>query len=107
MDEGIAPPFAPAPDTVKPYGGRWLAQGDVLVVEGAWPGSAVLMEFPSLAAAQDWYNSAEYQEILHLRTDNVISDLVLIEGVGPDFTVGGFAHRIRAALSTPGPRPAR
>jgi len=24
--------------TVKAYGGKWLAQGDVRVVEGAWPG---------------------------------------------------------------------
>ena len=25
--------------TVKGYGGKWLAQGEVEVVEGAWPGS--------------------------------------------------------------------
>ena len=84
--------------TVKPYGGRWLAQGEVRVVEGAWPGLAVLMVFPTLAAAQDWYRSAEYQRILHLRIDNAISDLVLIEGVGPDFTVAGLARQIRGAL---------
>src|SRR5262245_62145412 len=40
--------------TVKPYGGKWLAQGDVRVVEGAWPGSVVLMEFPDMTAAQAW-----------------------------------------------------
>jgi uncharacterized protein (DUF1330 family) len=33
-------------DTVKAYGGQWLAQGDVQVVEGARPDSAVLIEFP-------------------------------------------------------------
>ncbi|WP_208761417.1 hypothetical protein [Microbispora hainanensis] len=27
--------------TVKPYGGRWLANGEVSVVEGAWPGTVV------------------------------------------------------------------
>lgn len=36
--------------TAKPDGGRWLAQGDVQVVEGAWPGSVVLMEFGSVAS---------------------------------------------------------
>jgi uncharacterized protein (DUF1330 family) len=85
--------------TVKPYGGRWLAQGEVRVVEGAWPGSVVLMEFPSLEAAQEWYESAEYRRILRLRTDNVISDLVLIEGVGPGFSTARLAGQIRASLA--------
>lgn len=45
--------------TVKAYGGKWLAQGEVRVVEGAWPGSVVLMEFPSMTQAQNWYDSSE------------------------------------------------
>jgi len=84
--------------TVKAYGGKWLAQGEGRVVEGAWPGSVVLLEFPSMQAAESWYNSAEYQRILHLRTDNAISDLILIDAVEPDFSVAGFAARIRSAI---------
>lgn len=91
-------------DTVKAYGGRWLAQGDVEVVEGAWPGSAVLMEFPSVADARGWYESPEYQRILHLRVDNAISDLVFVEGVPPGFTVAGFAQEIRTAIASAGDR---
>ena len=83
--------------TAKTYGGRWLAQGDVQVVEGAWPGSVVLMEFPSMADAQNWYGSPEYQ-ILPLRVKNAI-DLILVEGVAPDYTVAGFAQQVRAAKS--------
>jgi uncharacterized protein (DUF1330 family) len=90
--------------TVKPYGGKWLAQGEARVVEGAWPGSVVLMEFPSLADAQNWYNSPEYQEILHLRTNNAISDLILVDSVAPGFTVAGFAAQVRAAIAA-APRP--
>ena len=86
--------------TVKPYGGKWLAQGDVQVVEGAWPGSVVLMEFQTLANAQRWYNSPEYQKILPLRVKNAISDLVLVEGVRPDFTVAGFARQVHALRET-------
>ncbi|MDQ7975963.1 DUF1330 domain-containing protein [Paraburkholderia sp. SARCC-3016] len=37
--------------TVVPFGGRWLAQGQGDIVEGAWPGSVVLMEFPNREAA--------------------------------------------------------
>lgn len=86
--------------TVAPYGGRWLAQGDPDVVEGAWPGSVVLMAFPDRAAAQAWYTSREYREILPLRTENAISDLVLVDSVPDGFTVAGFAADVRAAVAS-------
>jgi uncharacterized protein (DUF1330 family) len=86
--------------TVAPYGGRWLAiDAQVQVVEGAWPGSVVLMEFPDMAKAREWYDSADYQKILPLRTTHSISDLILVDGVGPGFTTAGFAQRIRAAMA--------
>ena len=74
-----------------------LAQGEVKVVEGTWPGSVVLMEFPSMAQARRWYDSPEYQRILPLRMDSAISDLILVNGVAPDFTPAGLAQQIRAA----------
>jgi uncharacterized protein (DUF1330 family) len=90
--------------TVAPYGGKWLAiDAQVQVVEGAWPGSVVLMEFPDMAKAKEWYESADYQKILPRRTTHSISDLILVDGVGPGFTTAGFAQRIRAATAgTPG-----
>ena len=81
--------------TVAPYGGKWLAQGPAEVVEGAWPGSVVLMEFPTREAVMAWYNSPEYQAILPLRLNNAISDLVLIDHLPTGFTVKGFAAEIR------------
>lgn len=83
--------------TVKRYGGKWLAQGEAKVVEGAWPGSVVLMECPSMAQARRWYDSPEYQRILPLRVDSAVSDLILVDGVTPDFTPAGLARQIRAA----------
>ena len=86
--------------TFEPYGGKWLVlDAQVQVLEGAWPGSAVLMEFPDMDAAKGWYYSPEYQAILHLRTDNVISDLILVDPVGPDFTSAAWAQQIRAAVA--------
>jgi len=82
--------------TVKPYGGKWLAQGGVHVFEGSWEGSVVLMEFDNLADVQRWYNSAAYQRILRLRTNNAISDLVVVEGVAAGFSPAGLAREIRA-----------
>ena len=51
-----------------------------------------------MAAAKNWYHSPEYQRILCLRTGNAISDLILVDPVGPDFTSARWAQQIRAAL---------
>jgi len=83
--------------TVTAHGGRWLAQGAPEVVEGAWPDSVVLIEFPSMTDAHNWYSSPEYQRILPLRVNNAVSDLILVDEVSPGFTVAGFAQQVRAA----------
>lgn len=95
-DEGLAY-LEQVEATAAPYGGEWLAQGDVRVLEGAWPGAVVLMKFPSTLDAMNWYHSPAYQRILHLRVNNAVSDLMLVDGVGRDFTVAGFAREIRRA----------
>ena len=90
--------------TFLPYGGKWLVlDAPVHPLEGDWPGSVVLMEFPDMDTAQKWYNSPEYQKILHLRTGNAISDLILVDQVGPDFHFGRLGAARSAALSRPVP----
>ncbi len=85
--------------TLAPYGGKWLANGEPTVMEGVWPGLVVVIEFPDRAAAEKWYKSPEYQKILPLRTNNTISDLVLIDSPPADFTAKGFAQQVRAAVA--------
>jgi uncharacterized protein DUF1330 len=46
--------------------------------------------------AKTWYHSPEYQEIVRLRTEDTINDLILVEPVGPDFTTAEWAQQIRA-----------
>ncbi|KUL34408.1 hypothetical protein ADL22_30670 [Streptomyces sp. NRRL F-4489] len=83
--------------TLDPFRGRFLVHGPPAeVVEGDWPGSMVLIEFPSLAAARSWYASAAYQEILRLRTDHIDGDVVLVEGVGPGYDPRERAVKLRA-----------
>jgi uncharacterized protein (DUF1330 family) len=84
--------------TVAPHGGKFLAMGAGDVTEGAWPGSVVLMEFPSREAATAWYRSAQYQAILPLRTRNSISDIVFIDELPAGFTVKGYATGLRSTL---------
>lgn len=68
--------------TLVPYQGRFLVHGGTLTaLEGEWDGDVVVLEFPSVSAANRWYNSAAYQAILRLRTDNSESIAVIVEGV--------------------------
>lgn len=84
--------------TLDPYGGRFLVHGaEVRVVEGGWPGSLVLIEFPSLDAARKWYASPAYREILPLRADHIPGDLILVDGCGPDHDSAALAAKLRAA----------
>jgi uncharacterized protein (DUF1330 family) len=90
-------------DTMEPYGGRFLVHGSpVEVVEGEWPGALVMLSFPDMEAAHDWYASPAYREILPLRTGHITGDVVLVEGVGPGYD----ARRTAAAMRTARGRPA-
>src|SRR6185295_12556999 len=71
--------------TLRPFGGRFAIHGgDVEVLEGAWPGHVVMIEFPDRASARDWYHSTAYQSIVRVRTNNSLGDVVLVDGVGQD-----------------------
>lgn len=88
--------------TLDPYGGKFLVHGaEVEVFEGNWPGSLVLIEFPDLEQAREWYASPAYQEILHLRADHIPGDLILVDGCGPDHDSAELAATLRAMLPVP------
>ena len=71
-------------ETLAPYGGRMLVHGGELTpAEGEWDGDLVIVEFPSAAAAREWYDSPAYQAILPLRTEHSQSIAAMVEGV-PD-----------------------
>ncbi|WP_405567074.1 DUF1330 domain-containing protein [Streptomyces sp. NBC_01167] len=89
--------------TLDPFAGRFVIHGPpVEVIEGTWPGSMVLIEFPSLAEARSWYDSPAYRAILRLRTDHIEGDLVLIEGVGPNDDPAERARTLRAEAGRAG-----
>ena len=69
--------------TIEAHGGRFLVRGGTVTVkEGGWRDPRlVVLEFPSVAAAEAWYGSAEYQAILPLRTANSDGDIVIVAGV--------------------------
>ena len=71
--------------TLAPFGGRFIVHGGAAeVLEGSWPGHLIVIEFPERGRASAWYNSGAYQEIVALRTDNSESDVIMVDGVGPE-----------------------
>jgi len=67
--EGYKRYAARAPETIAQYGGRYLVRGGApKVVEGDWKVERlVVLEFPDLEAAERFYQSPEYQELVPLR----------------------------------------
>ena len=68
---------------VTKYGGKFIVRGGkVDAREGGWnPKRIVLVEFPSLAQAQKWYDSEEYRALKALRLRTARGSVVLVEGV--------------------------
>jgi len=86
--------------TLDPFGGRFIVQGGELeVLEGAWAGAVIVLSFPDMPKAREWYKSEAYQKILHLRTDHIVGDVLLAEGVAPDHTPAKFAQKIRNMIA--------
>jgi uncharacterized protein (DUF1330 family) len=50
------------------------------VVEGQPSSVTIVLKFASKEAARAWYDSPEYQAIVHLRTDNSEGFLVFADG---------------------------
>lgn len=88
--------------TLDPFGGRFVVHGPeaVDVKEGTWPGSIVIISFPSIDDAAAWYESPAYQAILPLRTDHIDGDVIIVDGVPGDYDPARTATRLREALST-------
>lgn len=72
-------------ETLAPYGGKFVVHGaHTDLLEGDLPaGDMVLVEFPDLGAAKDWYHSPAYQRIKPLRTRHSSAHVMIAEGVGP------------------------
>ncbi len=63
------------------YGARFLVRGGRFeAVEGTARERNVVLEFPSYEAALECYRSPEYTEVLALRLDAGVADMLVIEG---------------------------
>ena len=78
--EGYQSYLAVVVPTIVAHGGEILVAGDGSeAVEGNPGPITVVLKFPSKEALRGWYDSPEYQEIIHRRTDNTDGLLVFAE----------------------------
>ncbi|MFF4535094.1 DUF1330 domain-containing protein [Streptomyces aureus] len=89
--------------TFEPYGGRFLvhaAQHEIL--EGGWPGHAVVIGFPGVAQARAWWDSPAYREIAPLRSRHIVGDIILVPGVPEGYDPVATAKAMREAPAPAG-----
>ena len=68
---------------IAAFGGRYLVRGGAVhALEGEAPGARmVVIEFPSLAAAETFWHSEEYRPVAALRHKTAQSRIYMVEGM--------------------------
>jgi uncharacterized protein (DUF1330 family) len=71
---------------IATYGGRYLTRGGAVEpVEGDWkPECIIIVEFPTMERAREWYRSPEYARALEVRRTALRRDLIFVAGVASD-----------------------
>lgn len=70
------------PQAIAKHGGRFLVRGgQTVTLEGDWrPNRVVVIEFPSLEAARNFYTSVEYTAARRARAGAAKMDMIAVEG---------------------------
>lgn len=71
------------PPSLEPFQGKFIVRGgSTETMEGDWqPGRIVVVEFPSMQKARDWWSSAGYAPAKALRQATSKTKMILVEGV--------------------------
>ena len=71
------------PDTIADYNGKFVVRGPQIEnLEGAWPDNRlVILEFPSVARAKQWWNSPGYAAAKAIRHRTATTNMIVVEGV--------------------------
>jgi uncharacterized protein (DUF1330 family) len=72
-----------APPSIATYGGRYVVRGGATErLEGSWrPSRLVVLEFPSVERAREWWDSPEYAAAKALRQASTDTEMLLVEGL--------------------------
>ena len=82
--EAYKPYIPKAAQIVAQYGGKYLARGKIVPLEGAEPaGRVAIVQFPNVDALQKFYDSPEYREVAPVRQGASKSRFFVVEGLSP------------------------
>lgn len=70
--------------TITKFGGRFVVRGaKTESLEGDWnPERLVILEFPNVQTAKDWWSSPEYSMAKQIRYQAAQSKMLVVESVG-------------------------
>lgn len=70
------------PASLATYGGKFVVRGGACeTLEGTWqPKRVVVLEFPTVARAKQWWASDEYRDARALRQRTAKTEMILVEG---------------------------
>lgn len=70
------------PASIAAYGGKFIVRGGPTeTLEGQWdPGRIVVLEFPTVERAKQWWASEEYAPAKAIRQVNAETKMILVEG---------------------------
>lgn len=71
------------PETLKPFGGEYLVRGgEMEVLEGEWKlPRCVVVKFPSIKDAKNWYSSNAYAKPKKLRQSSSLGNMIVVNGL--------------------------
>ena len=71
------------PATIAAFDGRFVVRGgETQTLEGDWkPGRIVVLEFPTVARANEWWNSETYAEAKVIRQRAAKTKMIVVAGV--------------------------
>ena len=71
------------PDSVRKFGGKFVVRGGpTLNLEGDWnPERMVLLKFPSVERAREWWESEDYTRARIIRQRAAETKMIILEGV--------------------------
>lgn len=71
------------PDSITAYDGKFIIRGGRSVtLEGDWqPERIVLLQFPTLKRAKEWWHSDEYAPAKKIRQSSAETRMITVEGV--------------------------
>jgi uncharacterized protein (DUF1330 family) len=69
--------------TVAAYDGKYVVRGGAAeILEGEWePGRVVVLVFPTVERAREWWDSDAYGEAKWIRYESAESNMIVVEGV--------------------------